>query len=95
MSAQNCTEIQLPNGCYGLQMPDGKEINSRPGGRVDVPDEYVPLVDGSSAARSGTITTRRGFTLGTREGRWCAPCRFLAQGWSDRCPKCNGPTQAQ
>jgi hypothetical protein len=91
--AQGETTIQMPDGCYGLQMPGGKDINSRPGGRVDVPDEYIPFVENSTAAKAGTITTRRGFNLGTRKGRWCAACRFLAQAWSDRCPKCTGPTQ--
>lgn len=95
MSAQGKTEMQLPNGCYGIQMPGGEEINSKPGGRIDVPDEYVPYVNASTAGRTGTLSTRRGYSLGTRRGRWCAACRFLAQAWSDRCPKCDGPTQPQ
>lgn len=93
MSAAGHTELQLPTNCYGIELPNGKPINSsKPGGKIDVPDEWMPAVEGSTAAHSGILPTNRGFSLGTRTGRWCAPCRFLAQAWSLECPKCGEPT---
>jgi hypothetical protein len=26
--------------------------------------------------------------LGTKDGRWCPECRFLANSWSKTCPRC-------
>jgi len=91
------TTIQLPDGCYGVEMPWGESRNAKPGGRISVPDEYVPVIEGSSASRDGLISTQRGFTVGTRRGRPCNDdheinCLFVAQVWSDACPRCGSTT---
>jgi len=92
------TTIQLPDGCYGVQMPWGEERNaSKAGGRISVPDEYVPVIEGSSAARDGLVSTSRGYSVGTRRGRPCNDdngknCLFVAQVWSDHCPSCGSTT---
>jgi hypothetical protein len=94
------TTLQLPSGCYGIQMPGGQEINGRPGGRISVPDEYVPAIKASNAGRNGILDTQRGTALGTRRGRRCLDqyeqgCTFLAQAWSTSCPRCGSPTQEE
>lgn len=76
-------------------MSDGNEFNAKPGGRVDVPDSYVPELQASSAVRSGVISASQSFNLGTKIGRVCRPCRRTWQGWSETCPKCGLPTEVQ
>lgn len=95
MSGTGVTTIELPPGCYGMEMPDGREINGRPGGKVDVPDHYVPAIQKSTAGVNGILTTGRSYALGTRRGRRCTGCGFLAQAWAIRCPRCESQTQEE
>lgn len=92
------TEVTLPNGCFGLQMEStGQEFNAKPGGRVKIPDEYVPELQNSNAARNGIIQVGRAYTLGTKRGRICTGCGFHAQAWSETCPRtgCGQPTREE
>jgi hypothetical protein len=98
MSGTGKTTIELPPGCYGVQdSVTGLEFNGKPGGKVDVPDELVPAIQNSSAGRSGTLTTTRSYQIGTKRGRVCTDngCGFLAQAWSEKCPRCKSPTREE
>jgi hypothetical protein len=97
MSGTGKTTIELPPGCYGMEMPDGREINGKPGSKVDVPDHYVPAIKASTAGVNGILTTDRSFALGTRRGQRCTnpECGFLAQAWAKECPRCESLTQEE
>lgn len=86
------TPVTLPPGCYGLDI-GGRSLNAKPGGTVHVPDAMIGEVNSSNAARNGLISVGLHASIGTRKGRWCDPCHFLAQAWSHTCPKCGGPTR--
>jgi hypothetical protein len=89
------TPVTLPPGCFGIQMEStGQEFNARPGGTVYVPDEYGSELSQSNAAQNGMITVGLRANLGTRRGRLCTRenCHFIAQVWSDECPRCGHPT---
>jgi hypothetical protein len=85
--------VYLPPGNSGFTMEDGSHYQSRPGGHVDVEDRHAPAINrmlGNGDA--GLLSATGRHFIGTKAGRWCAPCRFLAQGWSTECPRCGGPT---
>ncbi len=85
--------VTLPPGCSGFNMTDGTEYKGRPGGSVTVADEHAPHIRRQVGGDAGLVGhgSFRTF-LGTRDGRYCLPCRFLAQSWSKVCPRCGEPT---
>lgn len=87
--------VTLPPGCFGIQMEStGQEFNARPGGTVHIPDAYGDELSQSNAARNDLITVGLRANLGTRKGRPCTRpgCHFIAQVWSEECPRCGSPT---
>jgi len=82
-------QVQLPPGCRGLTMQDGTRYAGREGGHVTVSDDHAPFVRRQTGGDAG-LTGHGSFRsfAGTREGRWCPECRFLANAWSLTCPKC-------
>lgn len=88
--------INMPPGCYGVRFKGVKEpVNSRPGGHIDVSDEQARAIMRSSNGQLGIISGRELVAIATKAGRWCRPCRFLAQSWSTECPRCGGPTEKE
>lgn len=91
--------LLLPPGCYGVQAGEGgKQYNGKPGGVVTIDERDVPKIASSTAGRNGLLTANRTYGIGTRAGRLCTDehgtgCRFLAQAWSETCPKCGSATQ--
>jgi hypothetical protein len=72
--------------------PGGKVYDAaRPGGAVSMPDEHAKLMQGSRNGRLGILTVN-GTSIGTKAGRRCGGCGFLAQAWSVLCPRCGGDT---
>lgn len=74
-------------------MQDGTQYRGREGGSVTVTDEHAPHIQrqvGGDAGLVGSAAFRQ--FAGTRDGRWCEPCRFLAQRWSVVCPRCGRDT---
>jgi hypothetical protein len=85
--------VNLPPGCSGLQMTDGTNYTGKPGGHVNVADEHAPHIRREVGGDAGLVGHGSFRTFaGTRDGRWCPPCRFLAQAWSRSCPRCGGDT---
>jgi hypothetical protein len=84
--------VNLPPGCSSLRMQDGTRYSGREGGHVTVADEHAPHVRREIGGDAGLVGhgSMRVF-LGTRDGKWCASCRFLAQKWAASCPRCGGP----
>ena len=86
--------IPLPPGNAGLRMQDGTRYRAdKEGGTVTVSDEHAPHVRREVGGDAGLVGygAFRSF-MGTKAGRWCISCRFLAQNWSLSCPRCGGDT---
>lgn len=86
--------VELPRGCYGLDVPGGGKYNAtRSGGHVVVSDRDASLIKKANG-ESGMLKAGAGVTIGTRNGRRCdsSDCGFLAQNWSQECPRCGSPT---
>jgi len=85
--------VTLPPGCAGFTMQDGTQYRGREGGSVTVADSHAPFIQrqvGGDAGLVGSAAFRE--FAGTRDGRWCQDCRFLAQRWSVVCPRCGRDT---
>ena len=70
-------------------MQDGTSYAGREGGTVTVSDAHAPFIRRQVGGDAG-LTGHGSFRAfgGTREGRWCPQCRFLANAWSLLCPRC-------
>jgi hypothetical protein len=88
--------VALPPGCYGLDMPGGKKYTAdKPGSTITVEDHHAKQIAKSSNAYHGIVSGGASYSVGTRTGRRCTSCGFLAQSWSSTCPRCDGPTEAE
>lgn len=88
------TKVQLPEGCYGLDMANGKKYKAdKPGGQVEVSAKDAHYIDTSFYGQTGIMSGRESFTFGTRKGQVCAPCRRLWNVWSKQCPRCGEDTE--
>jgi hypothetical protein len=91
------TRVRLPDGCTGLDMANGKKYTAeKPGGTVEVSGKDAHYIDTSFYGQKQAGIMRGGpqFTIGTKTGRWCLPCKRLWQGWSVVCPRCGTETAA-
>lgn len=87
------TLIRLPDGCSGLDMADGRKYSAgKPGGLVEMSNTDAKYLRRSWYGQSGVMRGGPQFTLGTRRGRWCAPCKRVWQAWSADCPRCGKTT---
>ena len=86
-------QVNLPPGCSGFTMADGTQYKGREGGRVTVADSHASYIQRQVGGDAGLVGSAqfREFT-GTKDGRWCAACNFLAQRWSVCCPRCGRDT---
>jgi hypothetical protein len=57
-----------------------------------VEDHHAGAVQRYSGGDAAILNGRFRVAAGTKDGRWCPPCGFLAQSWSRTCPKCGGGT---
>lgn len=85
--------VPLREGCGGFTMTDGTNYSAKPGTHVNVADEHAPFIRRQVGGDAGLVGygAFREF-MGTKAGRWCGLCRFLANSWSKRCPHCGGDT---
>jgi hypothetical protein len=89
------TKINLPPGCYGVEGANGQKYSAKPGGSIDVPQSVADRIKKSHAGVNGVLRGGELLALGTRRGRYCAPCRRWWQAWSTECPRCGEPTEAE
>ena len=85
--------VNLPPGCAGFSMLDGTQYRGREGGSVSGADGHAPFIErqvGGDAGLVGSASFRQ-FT-GTKDGRWCAPCRKIWNRWNLVCVKCGADT---
>jgi hypothetical protein len=86
--------VNMPPGNSGFTMTgDGTHYKGKPGGHVDVEDHHAPAINrmlGNGDA--GLLSAKGAHYIGTKAGRWCTECRFLANSWSVECPRCRRPT---
>jgi hypothetical protein len=88
------TRVQLPDGCYGLDMANGKNYKAdKPGGSVEVSSRDAHFIDTSFYGQAGIMRGSSQFAFGTRKGRRCAPCKRTWNAWSDFCPRCGAGTE--
>jgi hypothetical protein len=87
------TKVQLPDGCSGLDMANGRKYTAaKAGGTIEVSGADAKFIDTSFYGQTGIMAGAQSLTIGTKAGRWCEPCRFLAQAWSVTCPRCGAET---
>lgn len=93
------TRVEMPPGCYGLEMPDGTKYDGRPGRAVHVDNPaHLAQIGKSFAGQHGVVgSTSVMVAVGTRVGRRCqgAGCGFLGQAWSMSCPRCGSNTREE
>lgn len=69
-------------------MEDGTRYDARKGGAVMVADEHAAAVHRYSGGDAAILNGSFRVFAGTKNGRWCPSCRFLANSWSKTCPRC-------
>ena len=69
-------------------MQDGTRYDGRRGGAVTVADEHAAAVQAYSGGDAAILNGQHRTFAGTKTGRWCPACRFLANSWSKTCPRC-------
>jgi hypothetical protein len=85
-------KVTLPDGCTGLEFADGTKIDGR-AGVAEVSEHQAHDIDKSWYRRSGVMRGGQAFSLGTRSGRRCLPCRRTWNSWSSACPRCGAATE--
>lgn len=87
--------VNLPPGCEGLNMQDGKRYTAASaGGHVDVEDRHAAAIDRLSTGGDAGLVSGGRFRsfIGTRRGRWCPACSRVWNAWSHECPRCGADT---
>lgn len=76
-------------------MANGRQYTAdQPGGTVEVSGRDARFIGTSfyGPGQSGIMRGGPQFTIATRAGRWCTPCKRIWQAWSKSCPRCGGET---
>lgn len=91
------TRVQLPDGCTGLDMPDGTRYNATAGGTVEVDTRHADTIAGSWYQQAGIMTGHQRLAVGTRRARICTTCRPSRRwnAWTQVCPRCGAPTETE
>ncbi|MFF4403592.1 hypothetical protein [Streptomyces sp. NPDC001404] len=87
--------ITLPDGCRGLDMADGTKYTKGPGDKVDVSQAHADAIRRGYYGQSGIMRGGEQFTLGTKRGMACTPCKRVWNAWNHECPRCGAPTEEQ
>jgi hypothetical protein len=86
-------KIQLPDGCYSLNMANGKRYDAaKPGGTVEVSSKDAHYISTSFYGQTGIMRGSEQFAFRGRSGRWCTSCKRLWHAWSHVCPRCGADT---
>jgi hypothetical protein len=88
--------IQLPDGCYGLDMADGtgRKYTAKPGDKVEVSENHARMIKKSFYGDAGIMSGSESYAMGTKTGRWCRSCQpaRLWNAWNGLCPRCGADT---
>ncbi len=89
--------MQLPEGCFGLDMADGTRYSGRPGDVVTVADEHASAINKSWYRQAGVMRGEMTYAIGTRRARVCTTCRPTRKWnlWNTTCPRCGQPTDIE
>jgi hypothetical protein len=83
-------KMTLPSGVS--KVSTNGNYTAKEGDTVDVtPYQARQIVERTSAPGRRAVRSRAQ-SVGTRQGKRCPECRFLAQAWSLECPRCSTPT---
>lgn len=83
--------LTVPKGCVGVEMRGGTKYDASRTGTVDLPDHHAARALANQKDLLGKPST----AIGTKAGRRCPGCRFLAQAWTRTCPRCGTTTVAE
>lgn len=88
--------VQLPPGCYGIDLPGGGRYSGKPGSVVDVSDEHARAINKSWYSATGVMSAEQQYAIGTRTARVCS-CNPLRRwnSWSITCPRCGAETSLE
>lgn len=85
-------KINLPDGCTGLDFPDGSKVDGKQGSTVEVSENQARAIDGSWYSRSNVMNSSQQLMFGTPTGMRCVPCKRVWNVWNKTCHKCGEPT---
>jgi len=87
--------INMPPGCYGLEMQDGTKYNANRDGQVLVADRHTDAIK-RQYGPTGLLASDESHTLGTKTFRVCPKHPLTRwQAWSESCPKCGSATELE
>lgn len=86
--------VNLPPGCYGLDMADGTRYNANRDGRVLVADRHADAIRAGWYGQAGVMVASEEHRLGTRTTRECRQCTPTRRwnAWNTECPRCGAVT---
>lgn len=90
-------KVNLPEGCFGLDMADGSRYTANRDGRVEVSDTHASAIKAGYYGQSGLLVATEPFAMGTKRVRWCTTCQPHRRwnAWNDECPRCGTPTSEE
>jgi hypothetical protein len=89
--------VQLPDGCYGLDMADGTKYSGKPGDVVTVEGRHSREINKSYYRGAGILRGDQTYAMGTKTARVCVECTPSRRwnAWNAVCPRCGAPTQEE
>lgn len=86
--------VQLPEGCYGLDLADGTKYTGKPGTKIEVSEDHARQINRSWYGSTGVMRGEEHLAIGTKRARVCTHCvptrRWNA--WNDTCQRCGEST---
>ncbi len=89
--------IQLPEGCYGLDLADGTKYTGKPGTKIDVSDDHARAINKSWYGSAGVMRGEEHLAVGTKKARVCTTCVPSRRWnvWTTFCPRCGTATSEE
>lgn len=86
--------VNLPPGCYGLDMQDGTRYTANRDGQVLVRDQHAAAIRKGWYGQSGVMVASEEHRIGTRITRVCTTCHPTRRwnAWNTSCPRCGAVT---
>lgn len=86
--------VSLPEGCFGLEMQDGKKYNADRNGRVEVSAAHAAAIRRSWSGQTGVVVATDPQLMAAKAWRTCLECRPSRRWfkWTSHCPRCGAET---